>query len=118
MSKTPLTDKNRGNVNMHFVFYIDPEDGELVKAEFAEQLEIKLNKAREQISTLMHQQAAAMQELQEKWHTALKQRDTLVEALHSIRHRLGDFQEPWNSRETYIDKIAHQALAAVKGGGK
>ncbi len=46
----------------------------------------------------------------------IAERDTLVEALHSIRHRLGDFQEPWNSRESYIDTIAHQAIAAVEGG--
>jgi len=46
---------------------------------------------------------------------AQKQRDILIEALHSIRHRLGDFQEPWNSRETYIDTIAQQAIATVEG---
>jgi len=48
MSKTPLTDKNRGTVNMHFVFYINPENGELVKAEFAEQLERELTAVTEQ----------------------------------------------------------------------
>ncbi len=46
----------------------------------------------------------------------IQQRDTLAEALYSIRHRLGDFQEPWNSRETDIDAIAQQAIATVEGG--
>jgi hypothetical protein len=55
-----------------------------------EQLERDLAEAREQISTLMHQQTIAMQELQEKWHDALrkleklqKERDILVRAFNS-----------------------------------
>lgn len=62
------------------------------------------------------QQQEQIEQLERELAEVTKQRDTLVEALHSIRHRLGDFQEPWNSRESYIDTIAHQAIAAVEGG--
>lgn len=48
MSDTPRTDANVGRVNNHFVFYIDTEEGELVKADFARQLERELAEMREQ----------------------------------------------------------------------
>jgi hypothetical protein len=48
VSDTPRTDKNTGCVNMHFVFCVDPENGELVKADFAGQLERELAAATEQ----------------------------------------------------------------------
>lgn len=84
------------------------------------QLERELAEARE----LVEMQKETMRQMREQYglgernvmRELRKQRDTLAEALHSIRHRLGDFQEPWNSRESYIDTIAHQAIAAVEGG--
>jgi transposase-like protein len=54
-------------------------------------------------------------ELERELAEMREQRDRLADALRSIRRRLGDFQEPWNSRETYIDKAAREALEAVKG---
>lgn len=39
MSDTPRTDNNVGRVNNHFVFCIDTEEGDLVKADFARELE-------------------------------------------------------------------------------
>lgn len=39
MSDTPRTDANVGRVNNHFVFCIDTEEGDLVKADFARELE-------------------------------------------------------------------------------
>ncbi len=108
-----MSDTSRNDEVMKYCF---GDDAEFVAVKHYERLQRELAEAREQISSLMHQQTIAMQELQEKWHAALKQRDTLAESLHSIRHRLRDFQEPWNSRETDIDSIAHQAIAIVEGG--
>ena len=113
MSDTPRTDES---------VEWDTEDNspfasarEWVYAGFARQLERELAEARDQLQgagKLMKACDVLVRNLAE----VRKQRDTLVEALHSIRHRLGDFQEPWNSRESYIDTIAHQAIAAVEGG--
>jgi hypothetical protein len=95
MSKTPLTDKNRGTLNMHFVFYINPENGELVKAEFAEQLERELTEVTEQ-------------------------RDRLAEALQDYMSAFGQCLEahgiPMTEQQTVADTNARAALAAVKGG--
>lgn len=70
-------------------------------------LKRELAEAREQISTLMHQQTIAMQELQEKWHSALKQRDTLAAAIEfSLSRSLACGESESRLRS---------ALASVKG---
>ncbi len=48
MSDTPRTDNNVGRVNNHFVFYTDTEEGDLVRADFARELERELAEMREQ----------------------------------------------------------------------
>jgi len=99
----------------------DPYEREAAKAAI-KALQSELSEAREDAKDHKHMlqslskiQALERAELDRSFQYIMKQRDTLAEALHSIRHRLGDFQEPWNSRETDIDSIAHQAIAAVKG---
>lgn len=113
MSDTPRTDAETWRDEMD---HVDTDytfaQSATVSADFARQLERELAEAKFDLQFRRDLYALQSKELAE----ARKQRDTLVEALHSIRHRLGDFQEPWNSRESYIDTIAHQAIAAVEGG--
>jgi chromosome segregation ATPase len=91
--------------------YIVPyEDAAQVEYELT-QCKRELAEAREQLEDFEVEATNAINDIVRVKY----QRDTLAEALHSIRHRLGDFQEPWNSRETDIDSIAQQAIAAVKG---
>jgi predicted nucleic acid-binding Zn-ribbon protein len=88
MSKTPLTDKNRGTVNMHFVFYINPENGELVKAEFAEQLERELTTLTEQRDRLAEQIEANHKGtlmLEQMVYDAREQRDRMAVLLSDIQ---------------------------------
>lgn len=85
-------------------------------ADFARQLERELAEARNELELAYQTTGLKIYEARKARDEYKQQRDTLAEALYSIRHRLGDFREPWNSRETDIDAIAQQAIATVEGG--
>lgn len=104
-----MSDTSRNNEVMKYCF---GDDAEFVAVKHYERLQRELAEAKAFEESRLKSTQFNFQRYQE----AAKQRDTLVEALHSIRHRLGDFQEPWNSRETDIDAIAQQAIATVEGG--
>lgn len=84
----------------------------VVHEDVCRQLERELAEAREQISTLMHQQTIAMQELQEKWHAALKQRDILETALMIIE---GYYVDGENTYEDWkaMGQTAKNALSRI-----
>jgi len=109
MSDTPRTDRVMPeSTNWH---YPDSDEYTAQRKEM-QKLERELAEAKAYEESRLKSTQFNFQRYQE----AAKQRDILIEALHSIRYRLGDFQEPWNSRETDIDSIAHQAIATVEGG--
>lgn len=92
--------------------YCFGDDAEFVAVKHYERLQRELADAREQISTLMHQQTIAMQELQEKWHAALKQRDILETALMIIE---GYYVDGENTYEDWkaMGQTAKNALSRI-----
>ncbi len=75
-------------------------------------LERELNEVHNKISNLMQNQTIAMQELQEKWHVALKQRDILETALMIIK---GYYVDGENTYEDWkaMGQTAKNALSRI-----
>jgi hypothetical protein len=70
---------------MHFVFCVDPENGELVKADFARQLERELTAVTEQRDRL----AKAAQAVVSRWETPnWKNASATAEYIYRLRDAL------------------------------
>ena len=100
---------------MHFVFYINPENGELVKAEFAEQLERELTAMTEQrdaqAERIRYLEGATNHANGIPLTKAIEQRDRLAEALQKLADC--DWLITLPNRMDAVRTIANEALKCL-----